>query len=188
MSKSAEKILDTAEDLFNQHSFVAVGVDLIRDQSGCSKTTLYTYFKNKQQLILAVLEQRDLRFRQQLKQYVAASHGLEAVQKIFEWHMQWFQRDDFKGCLFVRAVAESSAQDQAIIRLAQAHKQWVRQLIEQHCQNFSNADAISQMSYHLLEGLISRFLVEGYDAKIAQNSQASLVQFITLSNTQPNLL
>ena len=48
MSKSADKILKTAENLFNKHSFVAVGVDLIRDESGCSKTTMYTYFKNKQ--------------------------------------------------------------------------------------------------------------------------------------------
>lgn len=188
MSKSANKILETAEDLFNQHSFVAVGVDLIRDQSGCSKTTLYTYFKNKQQLILAVLAQRDLRFRQALTQYVAAEHGLEAIKKIFDWHMQWFQHDDFKGCLFVRAVAESSTQDQHVIAVAQAHKQWLRQLIEQHCQNFNHADAISQLSYHLLEGLISRFLVEGYDAKIALNSKASLVQFITLSELQANAL
>ncbi len=47
MSKSALKILDTAEKLFNENSFVGVGVDLIRDESGCSKTTMYTYYKNK---------------------------------------------------------------------------------------------------------------------------------------------
>ena len=40
MSKSAQKILATAEKLFNENSFVAVGVDLIRDESGCSKTTM----------------------------------------------------------------------------------------------------------------------------------------------------
>ncbi|MCW1290083.1 TetR/AcrR family transcriptional regulator, partial [Acinetobacter baumannii] len=34
MSKSALKILDTAEKLFNENSFVGVGVDLIRDESG----------------------------------------------------------------------------------------------------------------------------------------------------------
>jgi hypothetical protein len=51
MSKSALKILDTAEKLFNENSFVGVGVDLIRDESGCSKTTMYTYYKNKNQLI-----------------------------------------------------------------------------------------------------------------------------------------
>ena len=40
MSKSAHKILDTAEKLFYENSFVGVGVDLIRDESGCSKTTM----------------------------------------------------------------------------------------------------------------------------------------------------
>ncbi len=66
MSKSAIKILNTAEALFNQHSFSSVGVDLIRDESGCSKTTLYTHFTNKQHLVEAVLARRDQRFRANL--------------------------------------------------------------------------------------------------------------------------
>lgn len=182
MSKSANKILMTAEQLFNQHSFNAVGVDLIRDQSGCSKTTLYTHFNNKQQLVLAVLQQRDQRFRQELQHYVGQQLEREALEAIFDWHMQWFQRDDFKGCLFVRAVAESSGHDQHIIETARAHKLWLRGLIEQHCQNFQHAAAISQLSYHLLEGLISRFLVEGYTAEVAFNAKKSMLQFIALSN------
>lgn len=66
MSKSALKILDTAEKLFNENSFVGVGVDLIRDESGCSKTTMYTYYKNKNQLVKSVLVARDERFKQSL--------------------------------------------------------------------------------------------------------------------------
>lgn len=179
MSKSAEKILDTAEQLFNQHSFVAVGVDLIRDQSGCSKTTLYTYFKNKQQLIVEVLKKRDLDYRQSLIDYVAAHTQLEALQRILDWHMQWFQSDRFKGCLFVRAVAESSQQDQEVIQLARAHKHWLRDYIQQQCQGLAHAEEISSLFALLIEGLISRFLVEGYDAEVAAASKASLLRLIT---------
>ena len=84
MSKSAQKILNTAEQLFNQQSFSGVGVDLIRDESGCSKTTLYTYFKNKHQLVYSVLQTRDERFRQSLLTAVQEFEGLEALEKIYE--------------------------------------------------------------------------------------------------------
>ena len=66
MSKSAQKILATAEKLFNENSFVAVGVDLIRDESGCSKTTMYTYYKNKSHLVESVLIARNEKFKQSL--------------------------------------------------------------------------------------------------------------------------
>ena len=99
MSKSAIKILYTAEQLFNQNSFNGVGVDLIRDESGCSKTTMYTYFKNKQQLVVSVLKARDQRFRESLKNFTAETSDLPAIERIFDWHIQWFQQDTFKGCL-----------------------------------------------------------------------------------------
>lgn len=179
MSKSAEKILDTAEQLFNQHSFVAVGVDLIRDESGCSKTTLYTYFKNKQQLIVEVLKKRDLRYRQSLQDYVGDQQHVDALTRILDWHLAWFQNDQFKGCLFVRAVAESSQHDQEVIELAREHKHWLRDYIHQHCQGLAHAEQISSLYALLLEGLISRFLIEGYDADVAVATKASLLRLIT---------
>lgn len=178
MSKSAEKILATAETLFNQHSFVSVGVDLIRDQSGCSKTTLYTYYKNKQQLIVAVLQQRDQQFRTRLNDHIAERTGTAALDAIFQWHLDWFQTDHFKGCLFVRAVAESNQDDLEVMDIAQSHKRWLRQFILNKCQGLSHVEAISTMYFHMLEALISRFLVEGFDMQVAMQCKETLDLFI----------
>lgn len=178
MSKSAEKILATAETLFNQHSFVSVGVDLIRDQSGCSKTTLYTYYKNKQQLIVAVLQQRDQQFRTRLSNDVAERTGIAALDAIFQWHLHWFQTDHFKGCLFVRAAAESNPDDLEVIDIAQAHKRWLRQFILSKCTDLAHAEAISTMYFHMLEALTSRFLVEGFDMQVALQCKDTLDLFI----------
>ena len=178
MSKSATKILTTAEALFNKNSFTSVGVDLIRDESGCSKTTMYTYFKNKQQLVAEVLKQRDLQFRQNLMEYVADSKGLEALEKIYDWHMLWFQQDHFKGCLFVRAVAESSIQDREIIDISITHKIWLRQFIHHFSYQMNQDQAIADLFYNLIEGLISRFLVEGFNLEIAQQQRTMIIQFI----------
>ncbi len=178
MSKSAHKILDTAEKLFYENSFVGVGVDLIRDESGCSKTTMYTYFKNKNQLVKSVLEARDEKFRNSLVAYVAGETGREALDKLIDWHLLWFQEDNFKGCLFVRAVAESHLGDQDIIMVSKDHKVWIRNLIAQYLRSMPNADALLEIIYTLIEGLISRFLVEGYDNKVAAEIKKSLRQIV----------
>lgn len=178
MSKSAHKILDTAEKLFYENSFVGVGVDLIRDESGCSKTTMYTYFKNKNQLVKSVLEARDEKFRNSLVAYVAGETGLEALDKLIDWHLFWFQEDNFKGCLFVRAVAESHLGDQDIIMVSKDHKIWIRNLIAQYLRSMPNADALVEIIYTLIEGLISRFLVEGYDVKVAAEIKKSIRQIV----------
>ena len=178
MSKSAHKILDTAEKLFYENSFVGVGVDLIRDESGCSKTTMYTYFKNKNQLVKSVLEARDQKFRNSLVAYVAGETGRAALDKLIDWHLLWFQEDNFKGCLFVRAVAESHVGDQDIIIVSKEHKIWIRNLIAQYLRSMPNADALVEIIYTLIEGLISRFLVEGYDVKVAAEIKKSIRQIV----------
>ena len=178
MSKSAIKILTTAEELFNKNSFTSVGVDLIRDESGCSKTTMYTYFKNKHQLVVEVLKQRDLRFRQSLMEYVADAQGIDALEQIYDWHMLWFQQDHFKGCLFVRAVAESTAEDIEITKISIAHKIWLRQLIHHYAVQINQDQCIADLFYNLIEGLISRFLVEGFHPEIAQQQKNMIIQLI----------
>ncbi|MEN5173948.1 TetR/AcrR family transcriptional regulator [Acinetobacter higginsii] len=186
MSKSADKILHTAEKLFYENSFVGVGVDLIRDESGCSKTTMYTYFKNKNQLVKSVLEARDEKFRQRLLDYVAEATGREALNRLIDWHLLWFQEDNFKGCLFVRAVAESHLGDQDIISVSKEHKVWIRNLITEYLQFYSKTEMLVEVTYTLIEGLISRFLVEGYDANVAAEIKNSVNQMIDTLNPQSN--
>lgn len=178
MSKSADKILKTAEQLFNQQSFSGVGVDLIRDESGCSKTTLYTYYSNKHQLVQSVLQARDQRFRESLQAAVDGLQGVDALKKIYDWHIQWFQSDHFKGCLFVRAVGESSPNDHSIIAIAQQHKQWVRSLIQTQALKLKRGQDITQLMYLQLEGLINQFLVEGFQAQTAAMSRALIFDVI----------
>lgn len=178
MSKSADKILKTAEQLFNQQSFSGVGVDLIRDESGCSKTTLYTYYSNKHQLVQSVLQARDQRFRESLQAAVDGLQGVDALKKIYDWHIQWFQSDHFKGCLFVRAVCESSPDDHSIIAIAQQHKQWVRFLIQTQALKLKRGQDITQLMYLQLEGLINQFLVEGFQAQTAAMSRALIFDVI----------
>lgn len=183
MSKSAKKILVTAEELFNQHSFTSVGVDLIRDKSGCSKTTMYTYFKNKQQLVSEVLKQRDQYFRESLSSFVGDAQGIEAIERIFDWHSHWFQTDHFKGCLFVRAVAESSIQDVEIKKISLEHKLWLRGFIHQYTNSIHPNQMLGEMIYNLIEGLISRFLVEGFDLQMLEQQKIMVMKLLKMNDS-----
>ncbi|MBF7685683.1 TetR/AcrR family transcriptional regulator [Acinetobacter sp. B10A] len=180
MSKSALKILNTAEKLFNHNSFIGVGVDFIRDESGCSKTTMYTHFKNKTQLIHSVLTARDQRFQHRILEHIGDSYGATAIHQILDWHMKWFQQDDFKGCLFIRAFSEAT-DHQEICAISIAHKQWVKQLITKHCLIAGHPEA-NEIIYTLIEGLISRFLIDGFDSNVAQKIQHTI--YVLLSPPQ----
>ena len=57
-----EQILATAADLFYEHGFHAVGVDLIIERAGVAKTTLYRHFGSKDDLIVAYLDDANTRF------------------------------------------------------------------------------------------------------------------------------
>ncbi|MEB3767615.1 TetR/AcrR family transcriptional regulator [Acinetobacter sp. MD2] len=180
MSKASQKILYTAESLFNRDSFSRIGVDLIRDESGCSKTTLYTHFKNKQQLVEEVLKTRDLNFRESLSLFIGNAQDLTALELIFDWHVAWFKQDNFKGCLFIRAVSESTSEEQTIIHIAQQHKQWLYQFININIVEMKNKNEVTELFYTFLESMISRILVEGLNQDFIQTQKQLLFRLISL--------
>ena len=152
MKKTPKLIADTAEQLFYQKGFANVGVDEIRDQSGCSKTTLYKHFGNKDNLIFQVLKIRNLRFQQELITAIKDLDHSDAIIQIFKWHLAWFNQEDFNGCLFVRAKEEIQG-DQAIQQLVIEHKEFIRKLISE--QLAQKPQHITNQLMVILEGLLN---------------------------------
>jgi AcrR family transcriptional regulator len=58
-SEARQRILETADRLFYQEGFRVVGVDRIVVEAEVAKATLYTHYRSKDHLILAVLEHRE---------------------------------------------------------------------------------------------------------------------------------
>ena len=69
-SSKYQDLVDTATRLFAQYGYTAVGIDRIIAEAGVAKMTLYKHFASKQDLIVAVLKQRDQQFMQSLQTYV----------------------------------------------------------------------------------------------------------------------
>ena len=161
MSKK-EHILDIAETLFNQRGYTAVGVDLIRDTAKVSKTSLYRHFSSKSKLIEAVLERRHNRFEFNLLQAVnSADDTTGKLDAFLDWHFQWFDQSDFKGCMFMHALAEFKQSEEDISTLSIAHKTFLKDLIistlrkDVNCQE-NELFQRGEMIMTLVEGMIIR--------------------------------
>jgi AcrR family transcriptional regulator len=74
------QILQAAEEVFSKKGFEAARMDDIAEVTGLSKGTLYLYFKNKDALVLAILDRLFQREMQQLQSQAAA--GESASQRI----------------------------------------------------------------------------------------------------------
>src|ERR1700677_4881809 len=82
-----ERILRTASELFYREGTRAVGVDLIVEQAGVAKTSLYRHFRTKDDLIEAFLAREDDQFWGKWDK-VAALHPSDAQAEL-DAHMEW---------------------------------------------------------------------------------------------------
>jgi AcrR family transcriptional regulator len=103
-----ERILKTASDLFYRFSIHSVGIDRIIAESGVAKMTFYKHFPSKANLIATYLRYKsDLWF--QMLATATERPGLsplERVLAIFDALDDPFRSPSFRGCPFVKGLAE----------------------------------------------------------------------------------
>ena len=123
-----QRILDTASTLFYERGVRAVGVDLVVDESGVAKTSLYRHFRTKDDLIVAFLEREDVEFWGQWDD-VAARHAGDPAGEI-EAHMRWIgkrlARANYRGCPQINVAAEFAEADHPARGVAKRHMQAMR--------------------------------------------------------------
>ena len=131
MQPRRQHLIDTAYRLFNEHGYHATGIDWILAESSVSKATLYKYFRSKEELILAVLQQRHQQVIELIISYMekAKATGETPTLAIFDALNVWFKSEVFFGCNFINASAEYAAQGDPIREFSKAHKASIRQLI-----------------------------------------------------------
>ncbi len=158
-----EHLLKTALSLFNQYGFHATGIDKVQAVSGVSKTTMYKYFKSKDELIQAVLEMRHDDFGQWFETRVGAiakekypEHQHAKLLAVFDSLSEWFHSDTFFGCNFINASSEYSDINHPIHRYSSEHKIQLSQFIKKLLIEIPEADKqeLSLEILVLIEGAI----------------------------------
>jgi AcrR family transcriptional regulator len=112
-----ERILRTAYELFTQEGFTAVGVDRIVAEAGVAKTSLYRYFRSKDDLVVAVVERHEALWTDGLLEAQSAQRTADPDQRIaalFELFEEWLRDDGYGGCLFINTLLETHNRSPAI--------------------------------------------------------------------------
>ena len=175
-----ERILSTADRLFNGEGIRAVGVDKIAAEIGISKRTLYNYYPSKEELVFAYLSRRYVPVR------TTDRPPDQQILQMFDWLEKWFGSGNFRGCPFVNAVAElGDSAAKIAVEFKEQRRVCVRVLLEQMQIREAEADVLATQLAILMEGAIASALVRG-DPKIARSAkEAARVLLAAASPDEP---
>ncbi|GGA31224.1 TetR family transcriptional regulator [Dyella nitratireducens] len=154
--RAADRIRDTAFDLFYREGIRAVGVEEIVSQAGVTKPSLYRAFESKDELIAAYLRDYDQRFCERFEAPGAdhpddpKAHLLAYVDRL----SRRASRDGYRGCGLTNAVIEYPDHDHPAHQVAVESKQNLRERLREMCRAMGARDPDE-----LADGLL--LLIEG---------------------------
>lgn len=120
----AQRLLDTAAELFAKQGIRAVGIDQILREAGVAKASLYSSYGSKDALVIAYLTDLDHADRNRWARAVAAvDDPVRRILTFFELASGAATRRDFRGCLYANAATEYPGVELEPVR---AHREWLR--------------------------------------------------------------
>jgi AcrR family transcriptional regulator len=126
-----DRILQAADRLFYSEGIHSVGVNRLVDESEVTRVTFYRHFPSKEDLIAGYLDDRARRARSRVNQVIAdsgdAHDALLALGRVFTGETIGFE---FRGCPFINASAEFSANEHPARVRATAQREWIAGTLE----------------------------------------------------------
>ena len=125
--------------------------------------TFYQHFQSKDELALECLRMRLRRREEILDEFVARlDPRADPLLAIFDWLEDWLDPKRFKGCAFVKAINELSAEQPQVQEIALEAKQKVRQRFSALARRsgMKRPDELAQELALVFEGAQSLALVE----------------------------
>ena len=126
------RILRTASELFYHRGVRAVGVDLVIEEAGVAKTSLYRHFGTKDDLVAAFLKREDEDFWGTWDR-VTAQHANNAAAELdaqLTWIGERVERPNYRGCPQINVAAEFPDMDHPARKVAAAHKHEMRRRLK----------------------------------------------------------
>lgn len=187
-----DDVIQTAIALFSKHGFNGTGVDMIMREAKVSKKTMYSYFRSKDELILASLQYYDGLFRNGFMKQVEklATKPEDKLLAMFDVAKAWFMEDNFFGCMFINAIGEYSDSGTPIRRICKHFKTQMREYIKELCidAGAKDVDGLADELALLLEGAIVTAQVSNRPqaAGIAKNAASVIIKAHQVKLTAPD--
>lgn len=157
-------ILDVTEKLIYKLGIAATGMDLLVKTAGVSRKSIYRYFANKDELIVAALQRRDLRWMNWFTcQVELAPTSGERLLGLFNVLKDWFASDGFRGCAFINTSGETGDPEDPVRQVARQHKQKLLDFVLKLCTEHGVQDpqALARQLLILIDGAITVALITG---------------------------
>jgi AcrR family transcriptional regulator len=126
-----DRILETASALFYRRGVRAVGVDLVVEEAGVAKTSLYRHFKTKDDLIAAFLEREDKDFWRCWDSVAEPTDAKAELEAQLTWIGERVGRPNYRGCPQLNVAAEFPDPAHPARAVATAHKNELRRRLKQ---------------------------------------------------------
>jgi AcrR family transcriptional regulator len=175
-------ILDVTEKLIYKSGIAATGMDLLVKTAGVSRKSIYRYFANKEELTVAALQRRDVRWMSWFKTEVnKAPTPAERLLNLFTVLKDWFASEGFRGCAFINTSGETGDPQDPVRRVAKEHKQKLLDYVRKLCteQGVHDPEALAKQLLILIDGAITVALVMG-DHSAADNAQCMARKLLDL--------
>lgn len=157
-ANAKERILDTATRLFYEQGFQATGINQIIEEAGIAKASLYQHFKSKDDLLLEYLTINDLRWFEDLREFLQTkTAGRAAILGLFDYRRKMASASDLKGCAFIRVAYELPLLADNALRIIQNHKSKLKDFIRSNIEVLNNhshkeSEELTELILNLYEG------------------------------------
>ncbi|WP_223448781.1 MULTISPECIES: TetR/AcrR family transcriptional regulator [Pseudomonas] len=175
-------ILDVTEKLIYKSGIAATGMDLLVKTAGVSRKSIYRYFANKDELVVAALQRRDQRWMHWYRGAVGqAQTPAERLLNLFTVLKSWFACEGFRGCAFINTSGETGDPQDPVRLVAKEHKQKLLDYLCELCTEHGAEDPLllARQLLILIDGAITVALVMG-DHSAADNAQCMARKLLDL--------
>jgi AcrR family transcriptional regulator len=178
MSASKKELLITnALKIFYRDGFHATGMDKLAKEVGISKTSIYKHFRTKEELIVAVINHQDETFTKWFVDYVESKskNPKKKLLIMFDALEEWFETDNFCGCMFNKAVAEYQEMQDPIHEASANHKNNFLGYIKQNASEakLKKPELLASQLLTLIEGATAVAKMSGIDMAAANAKSAA---------------
>lgn len=147
-------VIDTASRLFYKQGYANTGINQIIEESGVVKSSVYTAFRTKEDILMAYLETAGGTTDKALQDAADQKHTpKEKVLAVFDFLAGLIQEKEYYGCQFLNIISEIPPESERVIKQIQKQKNGVRSLFARLLEPIAKQGAADEI-YILFEGAL----------------------------------
>lgn len=148
-------VIDTASRLFYKQGYGNTGINQIIEESGVVKSSVYTAFRTKEDILMAYLETAGAATDKALQAAADQfSTPKERVLAVFDYLTRLVQEKEYYGCQFLNIISEIPPEAERVIKQIQKQKNGVRSLFTRILEPIGKQDLADDV-YVLFEGALA---------------------------------